>query len=324
MRTITLEEHFVSQAFLQSAGYGVGGQDAVNLSASELTDLGELRLKHMNDSGIDVQVISHVAPTFNPIPTDRQIDIAGGANNQAAQAVAAHPDRFAAFAALPMSDTEASVRELDRAVRDLGFKGALINGRADGRFLDHPSLFPILERATALDVPVYLHPGMPTENLRREHYDGFGASVSYVLGTAAWGWHAETGLHVLRMIAARVFDRLPQLQIIIGHMGEMIPFMLDRAEQWLTPVARREGLQRSVAETFRSNFWVTTSGMFTAPPFQLLHQIMGADRILFSVDYPFSCGSQGRAFLDALAISPADKAKISHLNAERLLNIPAA
>jgi uncharacterized protein len=323
MRIITLEEHFASQAFVESVGYGLGAQDAVDPSAPEITDIGELRLKHMDDSGIEVQVISHVVPTFKPISAARQIEIAVGANNQAARAVADHPDRFAAFAALPMGDADAAVNELERTVGELGFVGALINGRADGRFLDHPSLFTVLERAAALDVPIYLHPGLPTETLRREHYDGFSPAVSYALGTAAWGWHAETGLHVLRMIAARIFDRLPELQIIIGHMGEMIPFMLERADEWLTPAAQREGLQRSVADTFRSNFWVTTSGMFTRPPFQLLQQIIGSDRILFSVDYPFSTNRQGRAFLDTLPISPADKAKISYLNAERLLKLPA-
>jgi uncharacterized protein len=278
----------------------------------------------MAEAGIDLQVISHVVPTVTPLPAAQQIDIARSANDQAAEAVAAHPGRFAAFAALPMGDTHAAVRELDRAVSALGFKGALINGRTEGRFLDDPSLFPVLERAAALGVPLYLHPGLPTETLRREHYSGFSPAVSYALGTAAWGWHAETGLHVLRMIAARVFDRLPDLQVIIGHMGEMIPFMLDRADEWLTPVTRRDGLAGTVAETFRSNFWVTTSGMFTTPPFQLLHQILGPDRILFSVDYPFSPNSQGRAFLDALPVDPADKEKISHLNAERLLNLAAA
>jgi uncharacterized protein len=322
MRTITLEEHFVSKRFLEDAGYNLGGQTFLDLSHDEVTDIGPIRLKHMDEAGIDVQLISHVMPTYSTLTAEQQIDITTAANDQVAAAVSAHPDRFAAFAALPVGDTQASVRELDRAVSELGFKGALINGRADGRFLDHPSLFPVLERAAALDVPLYLHPGLPTETLRQEHYTGFGPSVSYVLGTAAWGWHAETGLHALRMIVGRIFDRLPALRIIIGHMGEMIPFMLDRIEEMLTPAAQHEGLQRTVAETFRSNFWVTTSGLFTAPPFLLLHQVVSADRILFSVDYPFSSNSEGRAFLDGLAISPADKAKISHLNAERLLNLP--
>jgi predicted TIM-barrel fold metal-dependent hydrolase len=323
MRTIALEEHFVSQRFLESAGVNLGDQRALDLSHSEVTDLGALRLRDMDESRIDLQVLSHVSPTYSPLTREQQIDIATAANDQMARAVAAHPDRFAAFATLPMSDVDASVRELDRTVREFGFKGALINGRSDGRFLDHPSLWPILERSAALRVPLYLHPGLPTETLRREHYDGFGPSVSYSLGTAAWGWHAETGLHVLRIIAARVFDRLPELQIIIGHMGEMVPFMLDRADEWLTPAAQREGLQRTVAETFRAHFWVTTSGMFSTPPFQLLMQVLGADRILFSVDYPFSSNRQGRAFLDGLAISPADRAKVSHGNAERLLRLGA-
>ena len=321
MRTITLEEHFVSKRFLESAGVNLGGQGALDLSHSSVTDLGALRLKDMDESGIDLQVLSHVSPTYSPLTREQQIDIATAANDQMAAAIAAHPDRFAAFAALPMGDVHASVRELARTVGEHGFKGALINGRSDGRFLDHPSFVPILERAAALRVPLYLHPGLPTETLRREHYDGFGPSVSYALGTAAWGWHAETGLHVLRMIAARIFDRLPDLQIIIGHMGEMIPFMLDRADEWLTPAAQRDGLERTVAETFRSHFWVTTSGMFSAPPLHLLLQILGANRILFSVDYPFSSNRQGRVFLDRLVISSADKAKISHLNAERLLGL---
>jgi predicted TIM-barrel fold metal-dependent hydrolase len=319
MRIITLEEHFVSKRFLESAGVNLGGQRALDLTHSAVTDLGDVRLKDMDESEIDVQVLSHVVPTYSPLSRAQQVDIARAANEQMAAAVAAHPQRFAAFAALPMGDVDGAVQELERTVREYHFKGALVNGRTDGLFLDHPSLFPILERAAGLGVPLYLHPGLPTETLRREHYEGFGPSVSYALGTAAWGWHAETGLHVLRMIAARIFDRLPDLRIIIGHMGEMIPFMLARADEWLTPAAQRDGLKRTVAETFRSHFWVTTSGMFSAPPFQLLLQVLGADRILFSVDYPFSPNAQGRAFLDALDLSPADREKVSHLNAERLL-----
>jgi hypothetical protein len=323
MRTITLEEHFVSSEFLARAGIDMGGQSRVPMS-QEVTDLAEIRLKDMDEAGIDVQVISHVWPTYAALPAADETAVSAAANDQLAAAIAAHPDRFAGFAALPLSDPGAALRELDRAVGDLGLRGALVNGRAGGRFLDHPSLFPVLERAAALGVPLYLHPGLPTETLRQEHYAGFSPSVSYVLGTAAWGWHAETGLHVLRMIAARVFDRLPGLQVIIGHMGEMLPFMLDRADEWLTPAARQDGLVKGVADTFRSNFWITTSGMFSVPPFLLLHQVIGADRILFSVDYPFSPNSQGRTFLDALPVSPADKEKISHRNAERLLKIPPA
>lgn len=324
MRTITLEEHFVSQAFLELAGVNLGPQQAVDMSAATVTDLGERRLADMDAAGIDMQILSHVLPTFDPIPVDRQLAIATRANDQVAEAVAAHPDRFAAFAALPMGDTPAAVRELDRTVSELGFKGVLVNGREDGRFLDDPVLFPVLERAAALHVPLYLHPGLPTESIRREYYSGLPPEVAYALAAPAWGWHAETGLHLLRLIATGTFDRLPNLQIIVGHMGEMLPFMLDRVNAYLTPPARRNGLQRSVAETFRSNVWVTTSGMFSTGPLQLLIDVIGIDRVLFSVDYPFCATTQGRDFLDAMPISTADKAKISHRNAEKLLDIPPA
>ncbi|MEU1628427.1 amidohydrolase family protein [Streptomyces sp. NPDC020096] len=324
MRIITLEEHFISQRFLDTAGIDLGGQRGLDLSGTEVTDLGTLRLKHMDDTGIDVQALSHVIPMFAPLPTELDIDIARAANEQAHAAVQAHPDRFQAFAALPMTAPDAAVRELDHAINNLGFRGALINGRANGRFLDHPALYPVLERAAQLGVPLYLHPGLPTATLRAEHYDGFGPSVSYALGTAAWGWHAETGLHALRIIAAGIFDKLPNLHIILGHMGEMIPFMIDRADEWLTPAAQQEnGLQRSVAQTFREQFWVTTSGMFSTPQYLLLHQVLGPDRLLFSVDYPFSPNEQGRAFLDALEVNPADKEKLAHINAEHLLRLDA-
>jgi len=322
MRIITLEEHYVSQAFLDLAGVNLGSQQAVDMSAATVTDLSEQRLADMDAAGIDMQVLSHVLPTFDPISVERQVAIAKRANDQAAEAVAAHPDRFAAFAALPMGDTVAAVRELDRAASELGFRGALVNGREDGRFLDDPDLFPILERAAALNVPLYLHPGLPTESIRREYYAGLPPEVAYALAAPAWGWHAETGLHLLRLVATGTFDRLPDLQIIIGHMGEMLPFMLDRVDAYLTPPARRNGLQRSIAETFRSNVWVTTSGMFSTGPLKLLIDVIGIDHVLFSVDYPFCATTQGRDFLDRMPISTDDKAKISHRTAEKLLNIP--
>jgi uncharacterized protein len=208
---------------------------------------------------------------------------------------------------------------LERAVRSLGFKGAMINGTTNGHFLDDPAFLPILERAVALDVPIYIHPAVPPAAVREAYYTGFDQAVNFVLSTAGWGWHSEVGIHALRLILAGVFDRLPSLQIIIGHMGEMIPFMLARIDNVLTPVAKH--LQRAVPEYFLQNFSITTSGFFTDPPLLLALQIMGAERIIFSVDYPFSTNEQGRAFLDRASISPAEKEKISHLNAERLLKL---
>jgi len=198
----------------------------------------------------------------------------------------------------------------------------MINGTTNGLFLDDPSFLPILERAVALDVPIYVHPGLPPAPVWEAYYAGFDPAVNFSLATAGWGWHSEVGIHALRLILSGVFDRFPSLQIIIGHMGEMLPFMLARIQNVLTPIAKQ--LQRPVPEYFLRNFYITTSGFFTNPPLLLALQIMGADRIIFSVDYPYSTNEQGRAFLDSASISPADQEKISHLNAERLLKLASA
>jgi uncharacterized protein len=327
MRTIAIEEHFLADGFreMMRNAPGQGGGSNVAFFAEQqakLADLGSLRLKDMDAGGIDLQVISHPTSGVVPIPGDEDIRLAREANDQLAAAVAAHPTRFAGFATLPMAEPRAAADELERAVRSLGFKGALINGTTNGRFLDDPSFVPILERAVALDVPIYIHPAVPPAAVREAYYTGFDPAVNFLLSAAGWGWHSEVGIHALRLILAGVFDRLPGLQIIIGHMGEMIPFMLARINNVLTPVAKN--LQRKVPEYFLQNFYITTSGFFTDPPLLLALQIIGADRIIFSVDYPFSTNEQGRAFLDGASISPADKEKISHLNAERLLKLAEA
>jgi predicted TIM-barrel fold metal-dependent hydrolase len=328
MRTIAIEEHFLAAGFREVMKRGAssrGGSANVAFGAEQqakLADLGATRLKDMDAGGIDLQVISHAVSGIVPLPDSESVGLARAANDQLAAAVAAHPDRFAGFATLPMTDPEAAADELERAVRSLGFKGAMINGTTSGRFLDDPSFLPILERAVTLDVPIYIHPGVPPAAVREAYYSGFDRAVNFSLSTASWGWHSEVGIHALRLILAGVFDRLPALQIIIGHMGEMIPFMLARINNVLTPMAKH--LQRTVPEYFLQNFYITTSGFFTDPPLLLSLQTVGADRIIFSVDYPFSTNEQGRVFLESASISPADKEKISHLNAERLLKLAQA
>jgi predicted TIM-barrel fold metal-dependent hydrolase len=328
MRTIAIEEHFLADGFREvmkrDARSQGGGSNAAFVAEQQakLADLGSTRLKDMDAGGIDLQVISHTASGIVPLPGGEGVRLAREANDQLAAAAVAHPDRFAGFATLPMTDPEAAADELERAVRSLGFKGAMINGTTHGRFLDDRSFLPILERAVALSVPIYVHPGVPPAAVREAYYSGFDPTVNFSLSTAGWGWHSEVGIHALRLILAGVFDRLPTLQIIIGHMGEMIPFMLVRINDVLTPVAKH--LQRTVPEYFLQNFYITTSGFFTDPPLLLALQVIGADRIMFSVDYPYSTNEQGRVFLDSASISPADKEKISHLNAERLLKLAQA
>jgi uncharacterized protein len=330
MRTIALEEHCLSRGFREviqsnAANQGGGLQPPPTMTAerqARLADLETLRLQDMDTSGIDLQVISDIGSSLAPRSGDEGVRLTRESNEQVAAACAAHPDRFAGFATLPMAEPEVAAGELERAVRSLGLKGAMIFGTTDGRFLDDPAFLPVLERAAALSVPIYLHPTTPPAPVREAYYSGLDPAVGFVLSTSGWGWHSEVGIHALRLILASVFDRLPTLQIIIGHMGEMIPFMLARIDDTLTPLAKQ--LQRPVPDYFLRNFHITTSGFFTDPPLLLAMQVVGVDRIMFSVDYPFSTNEQGRAFLDHAFLSPADKEKISHLNAERLLRLAQA
>ncbi len=313
VRTISIEEHFFSTAFSST----INSSTPIGLPWAQLTDLGAGRLKDMDAGGIDLQVVSHNVFSFEGGDIVQRVQ---ETNDQLAAAVRKYPTRFAGFATLPMTNPEDAANELERTVRSFGFKGAMINGITNGLFLDDPSFLPIFERAIALSVPIYLHPGFPPAPVREVYYAGpFDPSVNFILSRQGWGWHSEVGLHALRLIISGIFDRLPTLQIIIGHMGEMIPFMLSRIDDTLTPVAKH--LKHKVSEYIHGNFYITTSGFFTNPPLLTALQTIGSDRIIFSVDYPYSSNEQGRAFLDNAPISPDDKAKISHLNAERLLGL---
>lgn len=328
MKIIALEEHFITPAVEEAVNRFVppGQQEMRNqdlprygLLNSQLEELGTGRLQHMDATGIDVQLLSYNTPGVQVLSASEAMPLARDANDLLAAAISAHPDRFAGFATLPTPDPEAAAAELERTVLKLGFKGAMINGRTNERFLDDQSFRPVLEAAVALDVPIYLHPTPPSKTVQDAYYSGFEPSLSAIFARAGWGWHMETGIHALRMILGGVFDRYPSLQIILGHWGEMIPFYLARVNQTLSPLAKQ--LQRPVADYFLQQMYVTPSGMFTLPPFQLALQVMGVDRIMYSVDYPYAQGENARTFLETAPISPADKEKIAHGNAERLLKL---
>jgi uncharacterized protein len=321
VRTIALEEHFWTPELAAPPGTGplaMWGQRVDD----QLRDLGQARLADMDANGIDLQVISHVAPAAQGLGGAEGIARAREANDRLAGAVRAHPDRFAGFATLPTADPQAAAGELERAVHELGLIGALVNSTlgSNGAFLDDARFVPLLERFERLDVPLYLHPAPPSAGLRDALYHGLPPVVAGRLATGAWGWHAEAGLHVLRMIATGVFDRHPGLRLIVGHCGEMVPFMLDRIDVMLRPA----GLALKPSEYFLRNIWVTTSGLFSLPPVLCTVQVLGVDRVLFSVDYPFGDNAAGRALLDTLPLAPADKAKIAGGNAERVLGLPPA
>lgn len=322
MRIITLEEHYRSKHAEQiGADYFRNFSDAAPQLAAKLGDIGEQRIADMDENGIDMQVLSHTVPSPEILEPKRAVPACRLVNDEAAEAVAKYPKRLAAFASLPIADPVAAAAELERAVRQLGMKGAMIQGAAQGRFLDDPFFFPILERAEALDAPIYLHPAPPPEPVMKTYFSGLEPDIAFTLSIAGWGWHAELGLHTLRLIASGVFDRFPKLQLIIGHMGEMIPFQLARIDSVISRVKNKP--KQPPSAYFQGNIHITTSGLFTAPPLYLALQVLGADRIMFSVDYPYSPNGIGRKFLDNLALSAPDFEKLTHGNAERLLNLQA-
>jgi predicted TIM-barrel fold metal-dependent hydrolase len=320
MRVIALEEHFWTPAIAEAIG-GLRNPDAGADSplGANLADLGERRIAAMDASGIDLQVISHTTPGVQHLDGVTAVPLAREANDVLAAAVRERPDRFAAFATLPTSEPAAAADELSRAVGELGFLGAMVNGHTGGRFLDDPAFAPLLERFERLDVPLYLHPTEPVPAVREAYYEGFEPTVTWFLSAAAWGWHSETALHVLRMVLGGVFERHPQLQLVVGHMGEMLPFMLARIDDNLPP--KLTGLDRLPSEYILANVHITTSGLFTLPPLQCALTVFGIDRVLFSVDWPYAANEPGMRLLETAPVSPDDLEKLAHGNAERLLGL---
>jgi uncharacterized protein len=326
MRIVALEEHFDVPALVRRidsnaiARFGFPPGSGGPLAA-KLADLGALRLAEMDEAGITVHVLSASGPGANLLEGNEGVAFARDINDILGKAVATHPDRFAGFAHLPTNSPEACADELERTVRDLGFCGALINGVTGGRFLDDARFAPILARAEALDVPIYLHPGLPPREVFHAYYDGLPGSTGFRLSTSAWGWHSETAIHVMRLVLSGALDRYPKLKLIIGHMGEGLAAMMVRSDKILTPEAPH--LKRSVKQTILDQVWVTTSGLFTAPPLETLLAVFGPERVMFSIDYPFSTNRTGRDFIDTLKLPAADLEKFAHGNADRLLKLKA-
>ena len=318
MRTITLEEHYSLPAAAEGP---VSEQNLARTPFAEpLMDIGDRRIADMDAAGIDMQVLSLASPEVEQLDGTLSVAIAREANDHLAEAVRRHPDRFAAFAALPTAAPGAAADELERTVRDYAFKGAMIKGHSRGRYLDDEFFWPILQRAEALEVPLYLHPAPPPQQVISASYTGnFSPEVASALSTRAWGWHIETATHLLRLILSGAFDRYPRLQVIIGHMGEALPFMLPRIDGSLP--TRMTGLRRPIGAYLRQNVHYTFSGFnYTATFLDLFLQV-GVERIMFSADYPFRSMAEARAFLEQLPVSTADRERIAHGNAERLLGL---
>lgn len=327
MRIVALEEHISLPQFesrISDEARRARGWPDANSAASpmkrvqhQLQEVGEERIADMDRNGITVQVLSVTAPGGDVLEGEEAVGYARDYNDAMKELMAAHPDRFAGFAVLPMTAPMAAADELERAVKDLGFCGTMINGTTKNKFLDDESFAPLLSRAEALDVPVYLHPNLPVKSVNEAYYNNLPDDLGFTLSIAGWGWHAETAVHVLRMVLAGTFDKHPRLKLIIGHMGEMLPMMMARIDN----IYKDAGLKRAVSEVLKTGVYITTSGIFTQPPLQLALETFGVDRILFSVDYPYSPNEAGKKFLNEMNVSGQDKEKIAHGNADALLKL---
>ncbi len=315
-QVIALEEHYLDPEVRQHiAGTDRSGGPGI---AERLDDVGQGRIAEMDAAGIDIQVLSHGAPSVQKIAdAELAVRLARGANDRLAETVRAHPDRFAAFAMLPTADPKAAADELERGVTRLGFKGAMVHGLANGLFLDDRRFWPIFERAQALDVPLYLHPAIPHPAVIEAYYKDYVQKYPNML-RAAWGFTVETATQGIRLVLSGAFDAYPRLKIILGHLGEGLPFYLWRINMALV----RDGAGPSwFRDAFCEHFHITTSGFFSDPALLCCVMEMGVDRILFSVDYPFVENPPGTAWVHRIPLCAEDKAKILSGNVKRLLKM---
>jgi predicted TIM-barrel fold metal-dependent hydrolase len=316
MSLIALEEHYAWDP--ASAGNVVGDWLRSNntVAHQRLYDRGALRLEQMDAAGIDFQILSLFDPGVQDFDAAAAVDLARRANDDLAETVRRCPDRFGGFATLATQDPGAAAAELRRGVTDLGLVGALINGHCQGRYLDDPAYEDLFGCAEELGVPIYLHPTTPHPAVMAAWFAPY---VDAGMHLASWGFAAETGTHVLRLIYSGLFDRFPRLQMIIGHLGEMLPFAAYRIDRYygLGGTPSRE-LQRLPSEYLRANFHVTTSGNFCAPAFACTLEVMGADRAMFSVDYPMDSNTDGAEFMATFPMDDATRRMVASQNAIRL------
>jgi predicted TIM-barrel fold metal-dependent hydrolase len=326
VRTITLEEHFATPAYLEGPGAGLVGQarsveggrrgNEAGRLLERLTDLGDGRLEEMDNAGIDLQALSLTAPGVEQLEPGPAVALARSVNDALAAAVRAHPDRLRGFATVPTPDPEAAAIEVTRAHEELGFRGAVINGHSHGRYLDDERYWPVLAQLERLGMPLYLHPTVPAPQVAGAFAGNYSPAIQGVLSVAGWGWHVDTLFHTLRLVLSGALDRFPRLQLVIGHLGEGLVGFLDRFQA--TYSALPTGLEHPVEDYFRHNVHYTISGFNFEAPFLGLLLLVGADRIMFSADWPYASMAEARTFLDRLPISPADREKIAHGNAEVL------
>ena len=320
-KLIAIEEHFLTPAIRAAwAASAIGQEGTAGFDRGEieerLDDLGAHRLALMDESGVDVQVLSVTTPALHNLEPAQSVALARQTNDLVAATIARHPTRFQGFATLPTASPADVAPELERCMTQLGFAGVLLCGRTRAKNLDHPDFLPLFEKAAALGAPVFIHPQMPQQAVRDVYYSGFGEPVDTAFAAFGLGWHYEAGIQFVRLVLAGVFDKYPTLQIVLGHWGEVVLFYLER----LNSLGRAATLQRPIADYFRQNLYVTPSGMWSQAYLQRALEIVGPERLLFSTDYPYQYrpGGQARSFLQETALSADQKELFAHGNWERL------
>ncbi len=320
-KLIGIEEHFVTadiRAAWAASAIGQEGTSGFDRGEIEerLDDLGEQRLTLMDESGVDVQVLSVTTPALHNLEPEESISLAHRTNDLVAATVAKHPSRFQGFATLPTAAPDEVAVELERAVTRQGLMGAMLCGRTREKNLDHLDYFPMFETAERLGVPLFIHPQMPQRAVRDVYYSGFNDLIDTAFAAFGLGWHYEAGIQFVRLILAGVFDKYPDLQVILGHWGEVVLFYLER----LGSLARLAHLERPIADYFKQNLYVTSSGMWSQSYLQRTLEVVGPERILFSTDYPYQYrpGKPGRHFIEEAALSLDQKEQFAHGNWERL------
>lgn len=285
-----------------------------------LLDLDARRIGDMDATGVDVQLLSLTSPGVNPLGTDEARALSVSANDEVAEAVRRHPTRFAALAAFAPQDPAHAAKEIERAVTKLGLKGAIFNGHTHGEWLDDTKFWAIFEACEALDVPIYLHPTGP-------HRDLIKPMLERGLDGAVFGFGVDTALHTLRLIVAGLFDRFPRLKLVLGHLGEALPFWLYRLDfmHGASVKAKRyatlKPLERRISDYMRDNVYVTTSGMPWGPTIRYCQQVLGMDHVLYAMDYPYQFVADEVTMQDDLDIAGDDKRKFFQTNAETLFKL---
>jgi 5-carboxyvanillate decarboxylase len=307
--------------FVDQWGYFLGQSPRAMGIASRLQDIGEQRIRDMDDTGIARQILSLTNPGVQIFDAATGTALATSLNDQLAEAIRRHPDRFSGLAAVAPQNPAGAAKEIERSARKLGLKGVIVNSHTHGEYLDDPKFWDIFAAAESVNVPVYLHPSTPSARM-------YAPFAEWGLEGAIYGFAVETSLHILRIILSGVFDRFPKLRMVVGHLGEGLPywfFRLDffhRANVATNRYPNVKKLQKKPSDYLKENIWVTTSGMAWEPPILYCQKVLGVDRVLYAMDYPYQFVPEEVKVTDNLPISDGDKKKLYQSNAEKVFDLP--